>query len=546
MTLKPFIVAIALIVAIPSYSQEKSLRAITPAKELSANTLEEGLRAITLEASEEYMKYLSSDDLEGRRTGSEGNDAAADYIRSAALRIGVKPLPGQSDLFQRLDYRKVTTIPGQSVISINDSTGNTLHTAEVMPLMPPSDNVMLTGEVVFGGYGYMNSEEKYNDFAGISLNDRIVIIMTRNPDLQQSGLPEKGSEINEMTEVRKIPMIMLQKAKAVLFVADPALGTEISADLLSMGSSYELVPLFKKQLFNFSLNAYAISTETADILLSRSGLTLRQLQDSIASSRKPASFIVPDLRADVSIKVSKDTVTSNNIIGYIEGSDPVLKNEAVMFTAHYDHVGKDLAGNIYNGANDNASGSVGLLHIAAAFSALKKMPARSAIFFWTTGEEEGLHGSTFYTENPLFPLQKTVAGLNFDMIGRSRRDTDVGASLSGQIDITGQDTIKIISGADCRTLDSLAVAACRQTGLHPIDEGKGIHFSGSDHYPFYRKGIPVLFFFTGLHKDYHKPTDDFEFIDFDKLLKVSRAGFLTGYRIATDPIRLEKDKKSQK
>ncbi len=546
MTLKHLLIAAALIAAIPAYSQEKGHKAIAPEKNLRANTLEEGLKAITREASEEYLKYLSSDDLEGRRTGNRGNDSAAAYIRTAALRLGVKPLPGQADLFQTLDYLRVTTIPGQSVITLNDSLGNILKSAEVMPLMPPSDNVMLSGEVVFGGYGYMNSEEKYNDFSGISVSDRIVIIMTRSPDLRQSGLPEKGSEISEMAEVRKLPMIMLQKAKAVLFVADPALGTEISADLLSMGSSYELVPLFKKQLFNFSLNAYAISTKTADILLSRSGLTLKQLQDSIASSRKPASFVVPDLRADINIRVAKDTVTSNNIIGYIEGSDPVLKDEAVIFTAHYDHVGKDLAGNIFNGANDNGSGSVGLLNIAAAFSALEKKPARSAIFFWTTGEEEGLHGSTFYTENPLFPLKKTVADLNFDMIGRSRRDTDVGASLSGAIDITGRDTIKIISGADCRALDSLAVAACKQSGLYPIDEGKGIHFSGSDHYPFYRKGIPVIFFFTGLHKDYHKPTDDFEFIDFDKLIKVSRAGFLTGYQIADNPIRLEKDKKSQK
>jgi len=262
--------------------------------------------------------------------------------------------------------------------------------------------------------------------------------------------------------------------------------------------------------------------------------------------RKPTSFIVPGVRADVRINVAKDTVTSSNIIGYIEGSDPILKNEAVLFTAHYDHVGKDAAGNIYNGANDNASGSVGLLNIASAFAALQKKPARSTIFLWTTGEEEGLHGSSYYTEHPLFPLDQTVASINFDMIGRSRRDTDTGATLTGQYDITGPDTIKVISGADCRQLVSLATEACRESGVHMIDEGKGTHFSGSDHYPFYRKGIPVLFFFTGLHRDYHKPSDDYEFIDFDKLLKVSQAGFLTGYDVANNPLRLEKDPKVQK
>lgn len=528
MKFTPVIVAAALIAAIPAYSQEKAMK------------------AITREVSEMHMKYLSSDDLEGRRTGSAGNNKAAEYIRAAALKTGLKPLPGQNDLLYPLEYLRVTPVPEESAIMIKDTTGNILHRSQVMPLMPPNDKVSLSGEVVFGGYGYTNSEDKYNDFAGISVNDRIVIIMTRIPELRGTGMPAPGTGISEMTEARKLPMVMLQKAKAVFFVADPALGSDISSDMFSMGSSYQLIPLFRKQLFNFNLNAYAISTETADMLLKSSGLTLKQMQDSIASARKPVSFIIPGVRAEININVAKDTVTSSNIIGYIEGSDPLLRDEAVIFTAHYDHVGRDAAGNIYNGANDNASGSVGLLNIASAFAALGRKPARSTVFFWTTGEEEGLHGSTWYAENPLFPIEKTVAVLNFDMIARSRRDTDVGASLAGQIDITGTDTIKVISGEDCQQLVSLASAASSKMGIHMIDEGKGTHFSGSDHYPFHRKGIPVLFFFTGLHKDYHKPSDDFDFIDFDKLMKVSKAGFLTGYQVAANPIRLEKDKKTQK
>ncbi|MFN2336210.1 MAG: M20/M25/M40 family metallo-hydrolase [Bacteroidales bacterium] len=528
MKFKPLFVAAALIAAIPAFSQEKALR------------------VITREVSEMHMKYLSSDSLEGRRTGSVGNNAAADYISAAALKTGLSPLPGHDGLRQTLDYLRITPVPGGSEIIVKDTTGNILHRSEVMPLMPPNDNVSLSGEVVFGGYGYLNSEDKYNDFAGISVNDRIVIIMTRVPQLRGSGMPDQETDISEMTEVRKLPMIMLQKAKAVFFVADPALGSDLSADLLSMGGSYQLVPLFRTQLFNFTLNAYAISTETADMLLRSSGVTLKHMQDSIATTRKPASFIIPDVRADINIAVAKDTVTSSNIIGYIEGSDPVLRDEAVMFTAHYDHVGRDVAGNIYNGANDNASGSVGLLNIASAFAALERKPARSTIFLWTTGEEEGLHGSSYYAENPLFPLEKTVAVINFDMIGRSRRETDVGASLNGRIDITGPDTIKVISGEECPKLVSLATDACTKSGIHMIDEGKGAHFSGSDHFPFFRKGIPVLFFFTGLHSDYHKPSDDFEFIDFDKLLKVSEAGFLTGYEVAASPVRLEKEKKAQK
>lgn len=517
MRLKPLIVAAALLAALPSYPQK------------------EALKAITLENSEAYMKFLSSDNLEGRRTGSEGNNAAAEFIKAEALKLGLRPLPGQDDLFQQLRYLKIDIVPGESRITLSDSCSGHILSAGIMPLMPPSDTVSLDGEVVFGGYGYMNSEEKYNDLAGISLKDKIVIIMTRMPEIKGNGMPAPGTGISEMTEVRKLPLIMLQQARAILFVADPALGNDISSDLLSMGSSYQLTPLFRKQIFSYSLNAYAITTETANQMLSGSGLTLKKLQDSIASSRKPASFIIPNLRTHISVNVVKDTVTSNNIIGYIEGSDPILKKEAVIFTAHYDHVGKDASGNIYNGANDNASGSVGLLNIASAFSSLRRKPARSAIFLWTTGEEEGLHGSTYYTENPPYPLEKTVAAINFDMIARSRRDTDVGASLTGEIDITGPDTIKVIHGTESPELVSIATRACEESGIFPIDEGKGTHFSGSDHYPFYRKKIPVLFFFTGVHKDYHKQTDDYEFIDFDKLVSVSKAGFVTGYRVAMQP-----------
>lgn len=517
MRLRTLIVAAALLAALPSYSQK------------------EALRAITIDKSEVYMKFLSSDNLEGRRTGSEGNNAAAEYIKAEALKLGLRPLPGQDDLFQPLRYLKTDVVPGESVMTLSDSLSNKIGSSGIMPLMPPSDTISLDGEVVFGGYGYTNSADKYNDLAGISLKDRIVIIMTRLPEIKGNGMPAPGTGISEMTEARKLPMIMLQQAKAILFVADPALGNDISSDLLSMGSSYQLTPLFRKQIFSYSLNAYAITTETANQMLSRSGLTLKKLQDSIASSRRPASFVIPNLRTHISVNVVKDSVTSNNIIGYIEGSDPVLKKEAVIFTAHYDHVGKDASGNIYNGANDNASGSVGLLNIAAAFSELRRKPARSAIFLWATGEEEGLHGSTYYTENPPFPLEQTVAAINFDMIGRSRRDTDVGASLSGEIDITGPDTIKVIHGTDSPELTGIATRACRESGVYPIDEGKGTHFSGSDHYPFYRKKLPVLFFFTGLHKDYHRQTDDYEFIDFDKLVNVSRAGFLTGYRVAMQP-----------
>ncbi len=204
-----------------------------------------------------YMKYLSSDALEGRRTGSPGNDTAAAYISAAALELGVKPLPGRSDLFQTLDYLKISVKPDSSTITVADSTGKGYFSAPVRSMMAPSDALKLSGEVVFAGYGFMNTAEKYNDFEGISLTDRIVIIMTRTPDLKGAGLPVEGAGIDEMTEARKLPMILMQRAKAILFVSDPAMADETVAGNLAMNSSYSVVPLFKKQ-FSFTLNAYIV------------------------------------------------------------------------------------------------------------------------------------------------------------------------------------------------------------------------------------------------------------------------------------------------
>jgi hypothetical protein len=515
MKLRVSMLLIALVVVTGAYSQKK------------------GIRSISNEESVNYMKYLSSDDLQGRRTGSEGNNAAAEYINAAAEEMGLKPLPGRRDMFQTLDYLKISVKPDSSIITIRDSTGKSKYTAQVKPMMAPSDKIQFSGDVVFAGYGYLNSEMKYNDFEGISLKDRIVIVMTRNPDFKGSGMPEAKGMIDEMTEARKLPMILMQRPKAILFVKDPALKSNSATEGLIFSQSYQVVPQFKKQI-SFSFNAYNVSEETVNMLLMYSGETLETLQERIAETKRPVSFIVHGVTAEVCVSVEKDSVTSSNIAGYIEGSDPVLKDECVIYTAHYDHSGIDGSGNVLNGANDNASGAIGLLNVARAFSSLEEKPLRSIVFLWTTGEEEGLHGSSYYVDHPLFPLEKTVVNINFDMIGRSRMASDVGASLTGEMDITGADTIKIVSARESTGVLKKVLESCIENGLYPIDEGKGSHFSGSDHFPFFRKGIPAVFFFTGLHHDYHKSTDDFEFIDFEKLVKVSRAGFLAGYRIAND------------
>jgi hypothetical protein len=520
MNRKVILLLAAILIPIASFSQKNSLN------------------AIKIDEIKAHMKYLSADAMEGRKTGNEGNLKAGDYIAAEAQKLGLKPLPGRKDYFQTLSFIKITANPDSSTIILRDTLGNSICSGILDPVMVPSARIELSGDVVFAGYGYMNGKTKYSDFQGLSINNKIVIVMTRKPDLDGTGMPGAMETVSDKVELRKLTPLLMQNPKAILYVADPAYGDKPFKGSLGYSESDKLVPLFKSQSFNYSVNVYVISRETADNILASAGTSLSALQEKIASTKKPVSFILPGVKADLTVGVKKDTVRSSNVIGYFEGSDPVLKDEYVFYTAHYDHSGIDGSGNILNGANDNASGTIGLLSMAKAYSVLDKNPARSVVFLWTTGEEEGLYGSNYYINNPLLPIEKTVAELNFDMIGRSRMAADTGKVMGERLDITGPDTIRLVSARDCKELIDIASAAGNEEGIFVIDNGKGSHFNGSDHYPFALKGIPSVFFFTGLHRDYHKYTDDYEFIDFNKILKVSRTGFLTGYRIANKSEKL--------
>jgi putative aminopeptidase FrvX len=236
-----------------------------------------------------------------------------------------------------------------------------------------------------------------------------------------------------------------------------------------------------------------------------------------------------------------ETITLQNVAGYIEGSHPILKNEVVVYSAHYDHVGV-YDDNIYVGADDNASGCAALLEMAQAFQSLKNKPRRSILFLWVSGEEMGLLGSAAYVRNPLFSLENTVANLNMDMIGRTKRDADTG----DQNPMSGPNSVFLITGGQSSDLQKIANQVERRINLdfdyslsgpyHPLQL-----FSRSDQYNFVKNDIPVLFFSTGLHTDYHTPRDVIELLDFNKMEAVTRAVYQIGFEVANRKKRLVVD-----
>jgi Zn-dependent M28 family amino/carboxypeptidase len=245
-----------------------------------------------------------------------------------------------------------------------------------------------------------------------------------------------------------------------------------------------------------------VTAAAADWLLTKSGISLKNLQTQINKNTKPASMLIAHAHATLAVEVLQERRVAANIIGKLTGSDPVIKEQAVIVGAHYDHLGRSSAGaldpendgQIHNGADDNASGTAGVLELAQYFAGASKRPRRSLIFMAFSGEELGLLGSAYYAKHPTFPLEHTAAMVNMDMIGRM------------------QDSALVVEGMGTSPQWPTLVERLNQTyhfRLALKKEGRG----PSDHSSFYDKNVPVLFFFTNLHQDYHRVSDDAEKIN---------------------------------
>jgi len=245
----------------------------------------------------------------------------------------------------------------------------------------------------------------------------------------------------------------------------------------------------------------------------------------------------------VSLKAAVESheFDGKNVIGIIEGSDPVLKNEYIVYTAHFDHVGKNNEGEVFNGADDNASGSIGLLETAKAFMSLKKKPLRSIVFLWVNGEEKGLVGSNYYVNNPLLPLEKTILDINLDMIGRSKTPADTGSFFGMELNVTNPGEVMMYTRHESSDLMKIISGSAKKTDIKVIDMGADIEAGGSDHESFWAKDVPAVMFHTGIHSDLHQKTDDENRIDYDKMEQVIKLVFQVGYQVANQRERFTID-----
>ncbi|MEW5842215.1 MAG: M28 family peptidase [Bacteroidota bacterium] len=440
---------------------------------------------ITAEEIKANIYYLASDDMKGRFTGSPEERKAGDYIKNEFEIYGLKPA-FNGNWFQEFPFvEKVQLIKVNSLtLDINGKKQN-LKLGKEFTTVSYSANGKVTGDLVFAGYGVSAPKLGYDDYAGLDVKGKIVVVMRYHPEHDSSK-----SEFDRYASFRNKATIAKEKGAAGIILVNGY--APVNEDDPLMDLRYDGAPPMSDIFVQNMKRAFV------DQLFKSEGLNFSDCQKKIDATKKPASFAFKNAKATLSTGVNEIVSKGRNVAGMIEGSDPTLKNEYIVIGAHYDHLGIDQLKEssmykgkepmIHHGADDNASGTSGLLEIAEKFASIKERVKRSIIFVAFSGEELGILGSTYFTNNSPVSLNEIAAMLNMDMIGRLNDENS--------LTIIGTGT-----SSEWKTLLNEKNKYGFKLGFN--ESGSG----GSDHQAFTNKNIPVLFFFTGTHSDYHKPSD---------------------------------------
>lgn len=487
------------------------------------------MQSITEHELKAHLEFIASDLMQGRDFGTQipGLEISADYLKNQCIEMDLNP--GLKNFEQSFRMISVKNQSEDTFIKLRNNKGDEIFKSSGIYTMPGSiKNDTINAKVVFAGYGFTDDKTGYNDYEGLDLKDKVVLIMTRNKDLAaQTADMEKNTNL----EMAKLGRIIISGAKAIIFVSDPLNTDKNWFDMVKEYSSEGTNFLEGGETMEIPASIILSDGEIADAILKETGKTLKEIQLGINDTGTPNSFELENITAEIQISKKAEPVSGKNIIAFVEGSDPVLKNEYIVLTAHYDHVGIAGNGEINNGADDNGSGTVSLLEVAEAFSQMKKKPARSIVFAWVSAEEKGLIGSEFYCKNPVFPLKKTVANINLDMVGRSA-ETETVTFTDSEKSLAGPNGVYLITGGEDSEISKISKKICKQLNLVPSNALSDEYLTGSDHYNFHKKGIPFLCITTGLHEDYHKPSDDFDKIDYNKMKRIADLTFLITQEIA--------------
>ena len=476
---------------------------------------------ITQQGLKEKLSIIASAEMEGRETASPGQKRAAAYIESEFKRMGLQP--GNGDSYQQKYPVYQDNLTEKNILVNGTSFG--WDKDFTFSLQTIATGKWDYNSAVFAGYGIVDTAKGINDYDNLDVKGKLVVIIegasTGIPTMGQGG--SRAFNENPASPMAKM-RTAISKGAAGLLIVSANFPRKYPTE--TKGSMY----LKKNDAAGFLIAN--ISITLANSILSKSATNLNELATSIKG----------DYKTIVTIAATKttDNLESSNVIAYLPGTDK--KEEYLFLTGHYDHLGKK-GDVIWYGADDDGSGTVGVMQMAEAFAAAAKKgkkPRRTIVFMTVSGEEKGLWGSQYYSEHPLFPLDKTTADLNTDMIGRVDTERTTADSLN-YIYVIGHDKLS-------SDLPIINEAANKKSSNITLDykyddpNDKNRIYYRSDHYNFARKGVPILFFYDGmLLADYHKPTDTIEKINFELMQKRTLMVFYTACEIANRDEMLKRD-----
>ncbi len=494
-----------------------------PEKRDTAAVLKDLTQKISEDKARKYLGYLASDEMLGRDTPSPELERAAQYIADRFKEFGVEPIGGkymQPYALQRVYLGE----PNSMSIFKNGTRENLEIKTDFIPFDVTGSGNITNAKVVFVGYGITAPEYKYDDYANTDVRGKVVMALRGEPQMNDSASVFNGRGWTRYGYMNsKVRNAFKRGAVGFIYINDPATSTRIKPVGFPWPSLYKSMaaadmPLQVVVKGTPDIPVVHVGEKAAEWLFG-SVDALKTIQLRIDSTFKNASYEIPNVTLDLQVTTRPERVMVNNVAGFIRGSGNT--DEYVVIGAHYDHVGHHAStdGNkdtIYNGADDNASGTTGLILLAEALSKIKERPKRNIVLVAFSGEEKGLFGSRAYVDNSPLPIENCVGMINMDMIGRNNADS---------VSIGGQSRSPEFSEINVQENKNL---------LKPFALSYNIEdfFFRSDQANFARKKIPVLFYFTGEHADYHKVGDEFSKINFLKLTEITRLSSRVAWRVA--------------
>lgn len=536
--MKHLIAAILCVVPFAALAAQGELRSIPS----SQNAGMDRIREADIRAD---LGFVASGALQGRMSLQPGDDAAIEWIAAEFAKAGLKPAAvdeqGRANFLQSVPI--VEYHPNRADNQITLTRGTTTRTWRAPDLVGGYRNdINITAPIVFAGYGITAPGVGYNDYRGLDARGKIVVVFEHEPQENDPRSRFYGTG-NTQFATNRVKGLAAQAhgAVAVLVMAEPNRKHPSNLERVArIGGSAARVPPLPLQALpddELKIPVIVVSDSLGNELLAGAGMTPKMLQAAIDQDLVPRSRAIPGATVNLKLEnIVRMRGVSRNVVGLLPGSDPTLAVETVIISAHHDHEGHDDQ-QIWYGADDNGSGTVGVVTLARAFAANPVKPKRSLLFVVFAGEERGLLGSYYMAANPLRPLATTRAMINFDMIGRNEAPS---VQTNGLIDIPADNSnrLNLIGAGYSPDYDKIVRAANQSIGLtldDRFDRENALNiFFRSDQFPFVLKKIPAFWFFTGMHPDYHQSTDTADKINYAKMTKIIRLAYLSAWRFADD------------